>query len=131
MTETLEFIVSPDDAGRRLDIFLARQMPDWSRSQLQRQIRSGSVTLGSQTVYKAGEEIRAGDRITIRAASRELRAVAEDLPISIVYEDDDLVVVNKPAGMVVHVGAGVKSGTLVNALLHHIGTLAHAAGDLR
>src|SRR5579859_5871226 len=131
MTETLEFVVAPEDAGRRLDIFLARQMPDWSRSQLQLQIRSGLVTAGSETIYKAGLEVHAGDKITIRAGQRELRAVAEDLPVSIIYEDDDVVVVNKPAGMVVHVGSGVRSGTLVNALLHHIGTLAPAAGELR
>ena len=131
MTETKEFVVAPEDAGRRLDIFLARQMPDWSRSQLQRQIHSGAVTVGSETIYKAGEEVQAGDRVTIRAAQREVRALAEDLPISVVYEDDDLVVVNKPAGMVVHVGAGVKSGTLVNALLHHINNLSGAGGEHR
>jgi 23S rRNA pseudouridine1911/1915/1917 synthase len=131
MTETREFIVRPQDAGRRLDIFLAREMPDWSRSQLQRQIVSGQVTIGSETVYKAGHEIKAGDKITLRATLRELRAVAEDLPVSIIYEDDDLVVVNKPAGMVVHVGAGVKSGTLVNALLHHIRKLSAAGGEHR
>jgi len=131
MPETREFIVSPEDAGRRLDVFLARHMPEWSRSQLQRQIRSGLVTIGPRTVYKAGEAVAAGDRISIRAARRELRAVAEDLPLAIVYEDDDLVVVDKPAGMVVHVGAGVRSGTLVNALLHHISSLSRAGGELR
>lgn len=131
MTEAKEFLVAPEDSGRRLDVFLARQMPDWSRSQLQQQIRAGSVTVGSRTVYKAGEEVKPGDRITIRAARRELRAVAEDLPIDIVYEDEDLLVVNKPAGMVVHVGAGVRSGTLVNALLHHIGKLSAAGGEHR
>ena len=131
MSETREFIVSPEDAGRRLDVFLARHMPEWSRSQLQRQIRSGLVTIGPRTVYKAGEAVAAGDRISIRAARRELRAVAEDLPLAIVYEDDDLVVVDKPAGMVVHVGAGVRSGTLVNALLHHISSLSRAGGELR
>jgi len=131
MTETREFIVAPQDAGRRLDIFLARQMPDWSRSQLQRQIVSGQVTIGSETIHKAGHEIKSGDKITLRATLRELRAVAEDLPVSIIYEDNDLVVVNKPAGMVVHVGAGVKSGTLVNALLHHIRKLSPAGGEHR
>src|SRR5207249_4495846 len=131
MPETREFIVSPEDAGRRLDVFLARHMPEWSRSQLQRQIRSGLVTIGPRTVYKAGEAVAAGDRVSIRAARRELRAVAEDLPLAIVYEDDDLVVVDKPAGMVVHVGAGVRSGTLVNALLHHISSLSRAGGELR
>jgi 23S rRNA pseudouridine1911/1915/1917 synthase len=125
------FLAAPDDSGLRLDVFLARHMADWSRSQLQRQIVSGFVTVGSRTVHKAGETIAAGDRISIRAARHELRATPEELPLEIVYEDDDLVVVNKPAGMVVHVGGGVRSGTLVNALLHHIGTLAPAAGDLR
>src|SRR6266568_1370986 len=131
MSETSEFVVSPEDSGRRLDVFLARHMPEWSRSQLQRQIRSGLVTIGPRTVYKAGEAVAAGDHIGIRAARRELRAVAEDLPLAIVYEDDDLVVVDKPAGMIVHVGAGVKSGTLVNALLHHVGSLSSAGGELR
>src|SRR5438094_4700725 len=131
MSETREFVVSAEESGRRLDVFLARHMPEWSRSQLQRQIRSGSVTVGTQTVYKAGEEVVTGDRVSIRAARRELRAVPEDLPLAVVYEDDDLVVVNKPAGMVVHAGAGVKSGTLVNALLHHIARLSQVGGELR
>src|SRR3989442_509669 len=131
MSETREFVVSPKGSGRRLDVFLARPMPEWSRSQLQRQIRSGLVTIGPRTVYKAGEAVAAGDHIGIRAARRELRGVGEDLPLAIVYEDDDLVVVDKPAGMVVHVGAGVKSGTLVNALLHHISSLSRAGGELR
>jgi len=125
------FQVRTDDAGLRLDVYLTRQMPDWSRSQVQQQIRSGSVCLGSRTVYKAGEPVAAGDSISVRAARHELRATPEALPLEILYEDDDLLVVNKPAGMVVHVGAGVRSGTLVNALLYHIGTLARAAGDLR
>lgn len=131
MTETREFVVAPQDAGRRLDIFLARQMPDWSRSSLQRQIVSGQVTLGSETIYKAGEVVKAGEKITVRAPLREMRALAEDLPVNIIYEDSDLVVVNKPAGMVVHVGAGVKSGTLVNALLHHIRKLSTGGGEHR
>lgn len=69
--------------------------------------------------------------MTIRASRHQVRAVPEDLPLNIIYEDDDLLVVNKPAGMVVHVGAGVKSGTLVNALLHHIGELSSVGGELR
>jgi 23S rRNA pseudouridine1911/1915/1917 synthase len=131
MSETLEFKVAPKDAGLRLDVFLARRMPDWSRSQLQRQIRSGRVTVGAATVYKAGTEVEAGASVAIHAARHELRATPEDLPLDIVYEDDDLVVVNKPAGMVVHVGAGVKTGTLANALLYHIRSLSRAGGELR
>jgi 23S rRNA pseudouridine1911/1915/1917 synthase len=131
MSETRTFVAAAPDAGVRLDVFLTRQMPDWSRSQVQQQIRSGAVCVGSRTAYKAGEAIAAGDRVTIRATRHELRATPEELPLEIVYEDNDLLVVNKPAGMVVHVGAGVRSGTLVNALLYHIGTLARAAGELR
>ncbi len=131
MSEIREFTVGPEDSGARLDVFLARHMPDWSRSQIQRQIRSGMVTVGARTAYKAGEEVSGGQRVNIRAARHELRAIPEDLPLDIVYEDDDLVVVNKPAGMVTHVGAGVKSGTLVNALLHHVRTLSQTGGDLR
>jgi len=106
-------------------------MPDWSRSQIQRQIKAGLVSIRSEAVYKAGEEVEPGDRVTIRAARHELRALPEDLPLNIIYEDEDLLVVNKPAGMVVHVGAGVKSGTLVNALLHHVGKLSTSGGELR
>src|SRR5437879_4147195 len=131
MSETREFKVAPEDAGMRLDVFLARRMPDWSRSQVQQQIRSGRVTVGGETVYKAGTEVAAGASVAIRAARHELRATPEDLPLDIIYEDDDLLVVDKPAGMVVHVGAGVKSGTLVNALLHHISSLSRAGGELR
>ncbi len=131
MAETREFTVSVDESGMRLDVYLARQMPDWSRSQIQRHIRSGLVTVGPRTVYKAGEPVAGGQRIAIRAARHELRAEPEQLPLDLLYEDDDLLVVNKPAGMVVHVGAGVKSGTLVNALLYHIGTLSRVGGELR
>ena len=132
--EIREFVVTAEEAGGRLDVFLARHMPDWSRSQLQRLIRSGLVTIDSRTARKAGEEIAAGNRITVRAEREEVRAKPEDLPLSIVYEDPDLLVVDKPAGMVMHVGSGVKSGTLVNALLHHLGgarSLSSVGGELR
>ena len=131
MSETREFVAGPEDARTRLDVFLARHMPDWSRSQIQRHIRSGMVTIGPEAVYKSSREMERGERVAIRAARHELRAAPEDLPVDILFEDDDLLVVNKPSGMVVHVGAGVKSGTLVNALLHHIGELSREGGDLR
>jgi 23S rRNA pseudouridine1911/1915/1917 synthase len=124
-----EFRVS--QTGERLDIFLTRQMRDWSRNQVQRLIRSGLVAVGARLAHKGGEEVQAGDIVSVRAERAELTATPEALPLSIVYEDEDLLVVNKPAGMTVHVGAGVKSGTLVNALLHHIKTLSSAGGELR
>jgi len=131
MSEVREFVVADEESGTRLDIFLSRRLVEWSRSQVQRQIRSGSVSVGARAVLKAGEPVERGDRVSIRASRRELRALPEDLPLNIVYEDEDLVVVNKPAGMAVHVGAGVKSGTLVNALLHHIRSLSAEGGELR
>lgn len=131
MSDLRTFVVSPEEHGTRVDVFLARHMPDWSRSQIQRLIRAGLVTIGTRAARKAGEQVHAGARLSVRAEAREVRAVPEALPLSIVYEDADLVVVNKPAGMVVHVGAGVKSGTLVNALLHHIRSLSTAGGELR
>jgi len=131
VSELREFVVDPQTAGVRLDVFLARQMPDWSRSQIQRLIRSGLVMVEARAARKAGEEIVAGERIRVQAERQELRAKPEALPLSIVYEDEDLLVVDKPAGMVVHVGAGVKSGTLVNALLHHVASLSQAGGELR
>jgi 23S rRNA pseudouridine1911/1915/1917 synthase len=128
MPEVREYLVEADDAGERLDIFLTRQMPDWSRSQVQRLIRSGLVCVGDRLARKGGEQVQAGDVISVRAEREELAATPEALPLSIVYEDEDLLVVNKPAGMAVHVGAGAKSGTLVNALLHHVKTLSSAGG---
>jgi len=131
MSDLREFIVAPEDSGTRVDVFLARHMPDWSRSQIQRLIRAGLVTMGARPARKAGEAVEPGQRVRVRVERQEMRAAPEALPLSIVYEDADLVVVNKPAGMVVHVGAGVRTGTLVNALLHHIGTLSTAGGELR
>lgn len=131
MAVTHKFIVPAEAAGDRLDVFLVRQMPDWSRSQIQRLIRDGLVTVGAVPAKKGGEAIEAGANIGIRAEHETSHAMPEDLPLTIVYEDSDLLVVNKAAGMVVHVGAGVNSGTLVNALLHHIGTLSSAGGEER
>jgi 23S rRNA pseudouridine1911/1915/1917 synthase len=131
MNTTREFVVPAEAAGDRLDVFLARQMPDWSRSQIQRLIREGLVTLGSAPAKKPGEEIETGTCITVTAKHEESRALPEDLPLVIVYEDHDLLVVNKAAGMVVHIGAGVNSGTLVNALLGHIRALSSVGGEQR
>ena len=131
MAATHTFVVPDSAAGDRLDRFLVRQMPDWSRSQIHRLIRDGLVMLGAAPAKKGGEVITAGTSISVRAEHEESHAAPEDLPLTIVYEDADLLVVNKAAGMVVHVGAGVNSGTLVNALLHHIAALSTAGGEER
>jgi 23S rRNA pseudouridine1911/1915/1917 synthase len=131
MPVTREFVVPDEASGERLDVFIARHMPDWSRSQILRLIHEGLVTLDVVPARKGGQTVEAGVHISVQVQREETRATPEDLPLDIVYEDADLLVVNKAAGMVVHVGAGVKSGTLVNALLHHIATLSSAGGDLR
>ncbi len=134
MGETRQFVVPAEAAGDRLDLFLVRQMPDWSRSQIQRLIREGLVAVGSALAKKSGEVIESGARISVRAEQEELRATPEDLPLAIVYEDSDILVVNKAAGMVVHVGSGIKSGTLVNALLSRFAPsrgLSTIGGDQR
>lgn len=131
MTETREFTVIPAEGGQRLDVFLAQRLPDWTRSQLQRLIRSGLVEVNSHPARKAGEMTLAGDRIVVHLARQDSRAAPEELPLDVIYEDDDLAVINKPAGMVVHVGAGNPSGTLVNALLFHLRHLSSAGGEER
>ncbi len=134
MAEMRHFVVPRESAGDRLDVFLARHMPDWSRSQVQRLIRQGLVTMGSTPARKAGEEIEAGTQISVRPERDEPRATPEDLPLAVVYEDSDILVVNKAAGMVVHVGSGIKSGTLVNALLSYLAPnsdLSIIGGELR
>ena len=117
MAETRQFVVPAEAGGDRLDLFLVRQMPDWSRSQIQRLIREGLVTVGAVSAKKSGEVIEAGTSISVRAEKEEVNATPEDLPVVVVYEDSDILVVNKAAGMAMHVGSGIKSGTLVNALL--------------
>jgi 23S rRNA pseudouridine1911/1915/1917 synthase len=130
--ERCEIVVLPEESGLRLDRVLARHMPGWSRSQVQRLIRSGLVSVPGGLARKSGQEVAAGERITVIAQREIARVAAEDLPLAMVYEDDDLAVVDKPAGMVVHTGAGVKSGTMVNALLHHFGKrLSRHGGELR
>lgn len=127
-----EFVATDDDSGQRLDVFLAEHMPDWSRSQLQQLIRSGLARIDGQPARKSGEKLEAGNRIRILAKHEPLHAFPEELPLTIVYEDDDLAVVDKAAGMSVHIGVGTKSGTLVNALLFHLRDgLSTVAGEMR
>ena len=127
-----EFVAGDKDVGCRLDIFLAEHMPDWSRSQLQQLIRSGLVKIGGEPASKSGVKLEAGDCISILAKHEPISAFPEELPLTILYEDDDLAVVDKAAGMAVHIGVGTKSGTLVNALLYHLGNgLSGVAGEMR
>jgi 23S rRNA pseudouridine1911/1915/1917 synthase len=127
----LDFLVPATEAGQRLDQFLVGLIPDHSRAQIQRLIRDGRVQLTGRSVTPHST-LRAGDAIFVDVpAPVDAKPISQPLPIDIVYEDPDLVVVNKSAGMVVHPAAGHADGTLVNALLHHIEDLSGIGGERR
>jgi len=126
-----KFVVPPAGAGKRLDVFLAGEIDGVSRSQLARQIGQGAVTVNGD-VDPPSRKLRAGDVVTWDpppAAPTEL--LAEPIPLAIVHEDRWLVVIDKPAGLVVHPAAGHEAGTLVNALLAHCRDLRGIGGELR
>ena len=119
------------DAGRRLDLFLAERVPELSRTRIQELIRDGHVRVDGG-IAKAAHRISTGEAVEIDVLPRPAPvAQPEDLPLDLLHVDDDFVIVNKPAGMVVHAGAGHASGTLVNALLHRLGNLSKGGGALR
>src|ERR1022692_356786 len=129
--------VAAEDAGKRLDQFLAARLESVSRARVQDLISAGQVLVNNAPA-KASLKLRGGERISVlgEAERAPLKAVAEGIPLDIVYEDDDLAVINKIAGMMVHAGAGATDdarnrGTLVNALLHHLGSLSGVGGELR
>jgi 23S rRNA pseudouridine1911/1915/1917 synthase len=122
---------STDDSGKRLDLYLHERLPEFSRARLQEWIKAGRVQVNNAP-QKRSYLLRGSEAIEIDpAAPQPLHAQPEDLPLEILYEDADLLAVNKPAGMVVHSGAGRHSGTLVNALLHRFRALSTMGGALR
>jgi 23S rRNA pseudouridine1911/1915/1917 synthase len=131
MNQELLLTVPETGDGERLDRFLATGQPDLSRNALQGLIRDGAVTVNGLPV-RASLRLRPGDRV--RVALPEPRTVVlepEDMPLAIVHEDDDIIVLDKPAGLVVHPGAGVDRGTLVHALLHRYPEIASVGGPGR
>lgn len=124
---TLE--VSESDAGGRLDAYLAAHIDGWSRARLQRLIESGDVLVNSK-VAKASYKVAANDEIEVELTSAPAAFTPENIPLEIVFEDEHLIVINKPAGLVVHPAAGVPSGTLANALAFHFQQLSNA-GSIR
>jgi 23S rRNA pseudouridine1911/1915/1917 synthase len=134
----MESIVVPvEAAGWRLDQFLAGQLTGVSRSRVQQLVEQGDVLVEGKR-EKASLKLRGGERVVVTGQQQvtPLEARAEDIPLEIVYEDEDLAVVNKPAGMMVHAGSGAtdearSGGTLVNALLHRFATLSTVGGELR
>ncbi len=128
-----EFDAQPTDKGKRLDQFLTASLPALSRSRVQHLIRQGHVTLiGSGVASKPGLRLRGDECIRVEEIEPPpLAAAPEPIPLIILYEDSDLVAIDKPAGMVVHAGAGVTRGTVVNALLYHFQQLSSLGGPLR
>ena len=131
------FTADPAAANLRLDQYLAQAIPDISRARVQLLIESGQVRVAGQTA-KPKQKLHGGESIEIEGAPHPppLHAEAEDIPLDILYEDDHLAVINKPAGMMVHAGSGATDdarnrGTLVNALLYHFNHLSDVGGDLR
>ena len=132
-----QFHAITSDAGRRLDQFLTAALGDVSRSRVQQLIAQEKVTVNGVTA-KASLRLEGDETVTVTGEVQlpPLKAEAENIPLEIVYEDKDIAVINKPAGMMVHAGAGATSdarsrGTLVNALLHHMKKLSKVGGDLR
>jgi len=125
-------VVEPEYDGMRLDQFLTALLPDQSRAQLQRLIKEGRVVASSGAQIRSSTAVRADQTFTVDLPEPVPSAVeAEALPLLIVYEDSDIVVLDKPAGMVVHPAAGHSSATLVNALLHHVKDLSGVGGEKR
>ncbi len=129
--------VAPEDAGKRLDQFLTARLEAVSRAHVQQLISQQQVLVNGEAT-KASLKLRGGEKLSVLGTPQRppLRAIPEEIPLDIVYEDDDLAVINKPAGMMVHAGAGATEdarnrGTLVNALLHHLQSLSAVAGALR
>ena len=121
------WVVSTEVAGVRLDRFIALQLPEESRSQIQNWIRKGCAKVNSATV-KTGYRARLGDAVTLEIPwTPPPEPFPEEIPLDVLYEDADIAVINKPAGMACHSGAGLRSGTLVNALLYRMGPIE--AGD--
>lgn len=126
-----QFTVSEEQAQTRVDKLLTELMDDVSRSQIQLWIKEGHVTLNNESV-KSNYKVEEADHLTVTVPEAvELEAVAEDIPLDVVYEDEDVIVINKPRGMVVHPAPGHPNGTLVNALLHHCSDLPGINGVIR
>lgn len=128
------YTVTPEEAGLRLDLYLAKVKPDLTRSFIQKLIKNGSVFVNNKKLVKVSTKLKEGDELLVIIPSiKEVGILSEDIPLDVVYEDSDILVVNKPAGMVVHPtdhGAHV-SGTLVNAVLHYCKDLSGIGGEKR
>ena len=131
MAEHRELIFSPGQPPERIDHFLVGQFPELTRSQLKKLIDDGLIVVDGNAV-KAGTKLKGGETLLVTfPAPVATEAVPQAIPLTILYEDKSLIVIDKPAGLVVHPAAGHEDGTLVNALLHHCGDLSGVGGELR
>lgn len=124
-----EFTVEDVEEKTRLDVYLA-MVTDWTRSQIKIQIDNGKVLVNGKN-QKAGFLVKNGDKLSLRFSKEEISAEPEDIPLDIVYEDDDFAIINKPQGMVVHPAPGAYNHTLVNALLYHFDKLSKSDDNIR
>ncbi len=121
MTEqTIELIVEEEQQGQRIDKTVATLLPEYSRSRLNRWLKEGRILINGKTC-QSKDKVKCGDILQVKPAldETEIDDKPQDIPLNIIFEDDDIIVINKPCGLVVHPGAGNQSNTLLNALLHH------------
>lgn len=131
MENIKEFTASPEDEGLRLDVYLASKFPDYTRSGIKNLIEDSRVTLNGK-IAKAGQKIKNNDIVAVKLPERKgIGVKPENIPLDILYEDGDVIVVNKPYGMPAHPGAGRDTGTLVNALVHYTDRLSSTGGPQR
>jgi len=129
--KTLTFVISPELSGKRADAVLPSLMPELTRSRIKRLIEEGNILVGGSAI-KPSRKLGPGETVVVTIpAPTPLEAEPEDIPVSVIYEDDYIAVIDKPAGMTVHPGAGVTKGTLVNALLHRLDGLSGVGGKVR
>ncbi|USQ69876.1 RluA family pseudouridine synthase [Companilactobacillus allii] len=120
MTDEPIELVFNDTKKARLDNFASENLEDFTRSQIQKFIKDENILVNGETATKAGMKLKHGDKITlVIPEEKPMKAVPQDIPLDVIYEDEDVLVVNKPQGMVVHPAAGHRDGTLVNAILYH------------
>jgi 23S rRNA pseudouridine1911/1915/1917 synthase len=130
--EKRAFRVEPDEAGMRLDAFLARRAAGLSRSRVKAMVKDGQVRSAGRRIDDPNHRVAAAEEIELALPPAEdAEPQGEAMPLAIVYEDDDVIVIDKPAGLVVHPGAGNWSGTLVNALIAHCGDSLSGIGGVR
>ena len=135
MSEKTEYTVKDEHHGKRLDAFLAQMAPSYSRSALTQMIKDGFVQIDGKEVTKPSLKLSSAQIVSLSEQQREeLENQPQDIPLDVIYEDEYLIVINKPVGLVVHPGSGIKDGTILNAMLYHYpetATLARACIVLR